>query len=64
MDNFSEKEVPSDTEANKELQETPEQIIAQFKKTCRVVRDGCNFDISKCFADGKPLIIDGTHIDP
>ncbi len=28
------------------------------------MRDGCNFDISKCFADGKPLIIDGSHIDP
>ena len=26
------------------------------------MRDGCNFDISKCFADGKPLIIDGSHI--
>lgn len=28
------------------------------------MRDGCNFDISKCFKDGKPLIIDGSHIDP
>ena len=28
------------------------------------MRDGCNFDISKCFKDGKPLIIDGTHLDP
>ena len=31
---------------------------------CLTVREGCNFDISKCFKDGKPLIIDGTHIDP
>jgi 2-phosphoglycerate kinase len=29
-----------------------------------MVRNGCNFDISKCFKDGKPLIIEGTHIDP
>ena len=28
------------------------------------MRDGCNFDISKCFKDGKPLIIDGSHVDP
>jgi hypothetical protein len=39
-------------------------LIAEFRQTCRRVRDGCNFDISKCFADGKPLIIDGSHVDP
>lgn len=31
---------------------------------CRHVRKGCNFDIQKCFVDGKPLIIEGSHIDP
>jgi 2-phosphoglycerate kinase len=31
---------------------------------CRYVRKGTNFDIQKCFVDGKPLIIEGTHIDP
>jgi 2-phosphoglycerate kinase len=31
---------------------------------CATVCEGCIFDISKCFKDGKPLIIDGTHIDP
>ena len=41
-----------------------EDVISAFKQECRRVRDGCNFDISKCFKDGKPLIIDGTHIDP
>ena len=30
----------------------------------RHVRKGCNFDIQKCFVDGKPLIIEGSHIDP
>ena len=29
-----------------------------------MVRNECNFDISKCFKDGKPLIIDGSHVDP
>lgn len=28
------------------------------------MRDGCNFDLLKCFKDGKPLILDGTHVDP
>lgn len=31
---------------------------------CRQVRKGCNFDIQKCFIDGKPLIIEGSHLDP
>ena len=41
-----------------------EEVIKVFKRECRRVRDGCNFDISKCFKDGKPLIIDGSHVDP
>jgi len=28
------------------------------------VRKGCNFDIQKCFIDGKPLMIEGSLIDP
>jgi 2-phosphoglycerate kinase len=28
------------------------------------VRNGCNFDLSKAFNDGKPLIIEGAHITP
>lgn len=39
-------------------------VISRYQLECSVVRNGCNFDISKCFKDGKPLIIDGTHIDP
>lgn len=31
---------------------------------CRHVRKGCNFDIQKCFVDGKPLIIEGSHLEP
>lgn len=30
----------------------------------RYIRKGCNFDIQKCFVDGKPLIIEGCHLDP
>ena len=40
------------------------QIITNFKRKCKLIRNGCNFDVSKCFIDGKPLIIDGSHIDP
>ncbi len=29
-----------------------------------MVRNGCNFDVSKCFKDGKALIIDGSHVSP
>jgi 2-phosphoglycerate kinase len=44
--------------------EDEESIIEAFRQDCRKVRDGCNFDISKCFKDGKPLIIDGSHVNP
>lgn len=41
-----------------------EEIITQYTKLCRHVRKGCNFDIQKCFVDGKPLIIEGSQIIP
>lgn len=31
---------------------------------CRQVRKGCNYDIQKCFIDGKPLMIEGSQLDP
>ena len=43
---------------------TDEEIIASYVKMCRHVRKGCNFDIQKCFIDGKPLIIEGSHLEP
>ena len=42
----------------------PEKVIQEYLKVCRLVRKGCNFDIQKCFIDGKPLIIEGSHIEP
>ena len=41
-----------------------EDVVQKYRNECLWVRDGCNFDISKIFKDGKPLIIDGTHVDP
>ena len=47
------------------IETQPEQeIIDEYVGTCRQVRKGCNFDIQKCFVDGKPLIIEGSHIEP
>jgi len=62
MDNFGSRTPPPELDFSKSY--TQDKIIETFRNTCRRVRDGCNFDISKCFADGKPLIIDGSHIDP
>lgn len=42
----------------------PGSVVQNYIHECKMVRNGCNFDISKCFKDGKPLIVDGTHIDP
>ena len=39
-------------------------IIKNYVRVCRHVRKGCNFDIQKCFVDGKPLIIEGSHLEP
>ena len=43
---------------------TDQDIVDDYVSTCRQVRKGCNFDIQKCFVDGKPLIIEGSHIEP
>ena len=42
----------------------PTDGIEGYKKLCQHVRNGCNFDLSKCYVDGKPLIISGAHVDP
>ena len=39
-------------------------MINRFNLKCKSVRNGCNFDLSKAFNDGKPLIIEGAHINP
>lgn len=44
--------------------QSDEEIIQEYQKTCRYIRKGCNFDIQKCFIDGKPLIVEGSHLDP
>ena len=49
---------------NEHSEDNKANIVKEYSQKSRWVRDGCNFDISKCFNDGKPLIIEGSHIDP
>ncbi|TDH69070.1 hypothetical protein CCR75_004329 [Bremia lactucae] len=41
-----------------------DDLIAEYRKECEVVRKGVKSDIDKCLKDGKSLIIEGFHIDP
>ena len=40
------------------------EVLEQFKLEAREVRKGTYFDVQKAFVDGKPLILEGSHIDP
>ncbi|XP_050251380.1 uncharacterized protein LOC126698297 isoform X1 [Quercus robur] len=41
-----------------------EELITEFCRECRVVRKGLAGDLKKAMKDGKPIIIEGIHIDP
>ncbi|OMO94884.1 hypothetical protein CCACVL1_05727 [Corchorus capsularis] len=41
-----------------------EELITEFCRECRIVRKGLNGDLKKAMKDGKPIIIEGTHLDP
>ena len=43
---------------------TEQELIDIYNKNCRLIRKGVNFDIQKCFVDGKALIIEGRHVNP
>ncbi|TVU48694.1 hypothetical protein EJB05_08339 [Eragrostis curvula] len=43
---------------------TPEELITEFCRECRVVRKGLAGDLKKAMKDGKPIIIEGIHLDP
>ncbi|XVF54955.1 hypothetical protein PTKIN_Ptkin05aG0222300 [Pterospermum kingtungense] len=40
------------------------ELITEFCRECRIVRKGLNGDLKKAMKDGKPIIIEGTHLDP
>ncbi|GBF91278.1 2-phosphoglycerate kinase [Raphidocelis subcapitata] len=39
-------------------------LLAEFKRECRVVRQAMQGDLVKTLSDGKPIIIEGLHLDP
>ncbi|KAK1361001.1 2-phosphoglycerate kinase [Heracleum sosnowskyi] len=43
---------------------TPEELITEFCRECRIVRKGLAGDLKKAMKDGKPIIIEGMHLDP
>ncbi|XP_078148786.1 P-loop containing nucleoside triphosphate hydrolases superfamily protein isoform X2 [Carex rostrata] len=43
---------------------SPEELIKEFCRECRIVRKGLAGDLKKAMKDGKPIIIEGIHLDP
>ncbi|XP_022995206.1 uncharacterized protein LOC111490820 [Cucurbita maxima] len=41
-----------------------EELITEFCRECRIVRKGLAGDLKKAMKDGKPVIIEGIHLDP
>ncbi|KAI3977067.1 hypothetical protein MKX01_038440 [Papaver californicum] len=41
-----------------------EELITEFCRECRIVRKGLAGDLKKATKDGKPIIIEGIHLDP
>ncbi|KAJ4834693.1 hypothetical protein Tsubulata_003594 [Turnera subulata] len=41
-----------------------EELITEFCRECRIVRKGLAGDLKKAIKDGKPVIIEGIHLDP
>lgn len=43
---------------------SPEELITEFCRECRIVRKGLAGDLKKAMKDGKPIIIEGIYLDP
>eukprot|EP00250_Pteridium_aquilinum_P035787 c9933_g1_i1 orf=188-1594(-) len=41
-----------------------EELVKEFARECRILRKGLNGDLRKAMKDGKPIIIEGIHLDP
>ncbi|CAN6477585.1 unnamed protein product [Victoria cruziana] len=41
-----------------------EELNTEFCRECRVVKKGLAGDLKKAMKDGKPIIIEGIHLDP
>eukprot|EP00897_Mesotaenium_endlicherianum_P007861 jgi/Mesen1/7102/ME000369S06424 len=43
---------------------TEGELMTAFSRECRIVRKGLDGDLAKAVRDGKPIIIEGMHLDP
>eukprot|EP00698_Gefionella_okellyi_P012338 TRINITY_DN3318_c0_g1_i1.p1 TRINITY_DN3318_c0_g1~~TRINITY_DN3318_c0_g1_i1.p1 ORF type:complete len:396 (-),score=86.98 TRINITY_DN3318_c0_g1_i1:171-1358(-) len=43
--------------------ESDERTVSDWKREAAAIRKGLEGDIAKAFEDGKPIIIEGTHLD-
>lgn len=41
-----------------------EELVTEFARECRILRKGLDGDLKKAMKDGKPVIIEGIHLDP
>ncbi|BBN03400.1 hypothetical protein MPTK1_2g23160 [Marchantia polymorpha subsp. ruderalis] len=41
-----------------------DELVTEFCRECRIVRKGLDGDLRKAMKDGKPVIIEGVHLDP
>ncbi len=41
-----------------------EALLDEYKKECRMIREGVETDIQKCLEEGKTIIIEGANLDP
>ncbi|KAL3696986.1 hypothetical protein R1sor_011062 [Riccia sorocarpa] len=41
-----------------------DELLTEFCRECRIVRKGLDGDLRKAMKDGKPVIIEGLHLDP
>ncbi|MCO5588947.1 hypothetical protein L7F22_042910 [Adiantum nelumboides] len=44
--------------------QSQEDLVTEFARECRILRKGLNGDLKKAMKDGKPIIIEGIHLDP
>ncbi|XP_021721814.1 uncharacterized protein LOC110689344 [Chenopodium quinoa] len=44
--------------------DSSDEFITEFCRECRIVRKGLAGDLKKAMKDGKPIIIEGVHLDP
>ncbi|KAJ4457122.1 putative 2-phosphoglycerate kinase [Paratrimastix pyriformis] len=44
--------------------ERDEDFLAEYRRRARLVRQGVDYDMHKALKEGKPIIIEGSYVDP